>query len=236
VGDRRGDGNGDRPGASTLGALAGVRALADVQRRGLLAAGELVDRLVSSVDGDGDGHSHSAAGGQTPAGSGVGSVDELVQVWLELVRLGVDVIAQAATTQPQRNHGDRGASGATVDVGSQQSSGSVRVEAQAGHSSPSGESEVEVWLHNGTADAQGGIRLHCGDLRAHDGRTLPADAVRFEPPVVDLPGRSSRGVTVHATATDRTTVGTYRGVILAAGAPGVWLPLEVDVTGDPTDR
>jgi hypothetical protein len=235
VGDWRGDGNGDRPGAPTFGALAGVRALADVQRRGLRAAGELVDRLVSSVDGDRDGDDDAAARGQGPAGSSFGSVDELVQVWLELVRLGVDVIGQAATGQP-RNHADGGAQGATVDVGSQRSRGSVRLEVRAGHPSPSGEPEVEVWLHNGTADTYGGIRLHCGDLRSHDGRTLPADAVRFEPPVVDLPARSSRGVTVHATAADLATAGTYHGMILAAGAPGVWLPLEVDVAGDPAYR
>jgi hypothetical protein len=209
-----------------------VRALADVQRRGLRAAGELVDRLVSSVDGDSGGDDDTAARGQGPAGSSFGSVDELVQVWLELVRLGVDVIGQAATAQPPRNHDDRGVQGATVDVGSQRSRGSVRLEVRAGHPSPSGEREVEVWLHNGTADTHGGIRLHCGDLRAHDGRTLPADAVRFEPPVVDLPARSSRGITVHATAADLAAAGTYHGMILAAGAPGVWLPLEVDVADD----
>jgi hypothetical protein len=235
VGDWRGDGHGDRPAAPTFGALAGVRALADVQRRGLRAAGELVDRLVSSVDGDRDGDDDAAAPGQGPVGPSFGSVDELVRVWLELVRLGIDVIGQAATAQPPRNHADGGAQGATVDVGSHRSRGSVCLEVRAGDPSSS-EPEVEVWLHNGTADAYRGIRLHCGDLRAHDGRTLPADAVRFEPPVVDLPARSSRGVTVHATAADLAAAGTYHAMILAAGAPGVWLPLEVDVSGDPAYR
>ena len=56
---------------------------------------------------------------------------------------------------------------------------------------------------------------------------LPAASVRFDPPVVDLPARSSRGVDVSVDAD--LPAGTYRGVVLAAGIPDAWLPVEVVV-------
>jgi hypothetical protein len=87
-----------------------------------------------------------------------------------------------------------------------------------------------VWLHNGTAEAKTGLRLHAGDLRAHDGSTLPASALRFDPPSLDeLPARSSRGVIVTADVADGLPAGVYRGVLLVAGAPDVWLPIVVTV-------
>jgi hypothetical protein len=70
--------------------------------------------------------------------------------------------------------------------------------------------------------------LHCGDLRAADGAVLPAVSVRFDPPDVDLPARSSRGVGV-SVDTD-VPVGAFHGVVLATGIPDAWLPIEVVVT------
>jgi hypothetical protein len=76
------------------------------------------------------------------------------------------------------------------------------------------------------------LRLHSGDLRAHDGSTLPASALRFDPPSLDeLSARSSRGVVVVADVADEVPGGAYRGVLLVAGAPEVWLPIVVTVAG-----
>jgi hypothetical protein len=91
---------------------------------------------------------------------------------------------------------------------------------------------AEVWLHNGTGEPRTGLRLHCGDLRAHDGSTLPASVLRFDPASLDeLPARSSRGVVVVAEVADGVPGGAYRGVLLVAGAPDVWLPIVVTVAG-----
>jgi hypothetical protein len=62
---------------------------------------------------------------------------------------------------------------------------------------------------------------------------LPATSVQFDPSVTDLPARSSRGVVVSLN-TDPPT-GTYRGVVLAAGVPDAWLPIEVVKTADPPE-
>ena len=90
--------------------------------------------------------------------------------------------------------------------------------------------EAEVWLHNGSEAAYADVGLHCGDLRASHGGVLPAASVRFDPSVVDLPARSSRGVVVSVDAD--VPPGTYRGVVLAAGVPDAWLPIEVVVAAE----
>jgi hypothetical protein len=87
-----------------------------------------------------------------------------------------------------------------------------------------------VWLHNGSGAAYSDVGLHCGDLRASDRTVLPAASVRFDPSVVDLPARSSRGVVVSVDAD--VPSGTYRGVVLAAGVPDAWLPIEVVVAAE----
>jgi hypothetical protein len=55
--------------------------------------------------------------------------------------------------------------------------------------------------------------------------------VRFDPPLVDLPARSSRGVGV--SVDDDASPGTYRGVVLASGIPDAWLPIEVVIAAHP---
>lgn len=225
------DGRAERGAASIFDPVVGVRALADVQRRSLFAAGELVDRLVRLVDGDAGASvrrddapratvesSASAPPARPPA-----SVDDVVELWLELVRLGADVIRQFARPAAR----DLG-KGATLDVGSRNSAESVRLVAGPGHGATGSDPMAEIWLHNGTERAQEGIELHASDLTAHDGTSLPAGAVEFRPTIIDLPARSSRGVVVTVAVGD-TPPATYRGIILATNLPEVWLPLEVRV-------
>ncbi len=253
MGDRRDNEGGDPRSVSGLDATAGVQALVDVQRRGLVAAGDLVDRLVRMVDGDdrlGDG---VGVGDRTGADAGpgargadaaaerrdpltAGATDELVRAWADIVRLGLDAFGQflppTATGRPDTP------GRASVDIATGVSTGVVRLEVACGRSAsgagpadPTGvRPGVEVWLHNAGGQEHAGLRLHCGDLRASDGTVLPAGALRFDPDVVDLPSRSSRGVVVSVEADPPP--GTYRGVILAAGVPDAWLPFEVVVSVD----
>jgi hypothetical protein len=241
VDDRQDIGRDRRP-ESRLDPAKGVQALADVQRRGLLAASELAERLVRSVDGEGQGagraaHDDTAAGRSAPrhdtpiAPSAAGPVDDLVRLWGEVVRLGLETFGQFLRPGvPGRP--DSGSGIATLDVGTGTSTGVVRVVVSPMPlpDASTDRADAEVWLHNGSAEAYYEVALHCGDLRASDGAVLPAASVRFDPSVTDLPARSSRGVVVSVQA--ELPPGTYRGVVLAAGVPDAWLPIEVVKTAD----
>lgn len=88
-------------------------------------------------------------------------------------------------------------------------------------------------LHNGSSQAVRDLRLHCGDLRAHDRGTVPASSLSFDPPSLDeLPTRTSRGIVVKADVSDETAAGAYSGV-LVEGAPDVWLPIVLTVKSGP---
>lgn len=240
MGERRRDGFGERPWASLFDPAAKARALGDIQRRGLQAAGELVDRLVGAADGDAHVPTDDSTGRQAESdhdnGQGARAVPGgstaaagVVQVWVDLFQRGLQAITDVTVTGATPSPASNGHGGATVDLGAGATTGTVRI-AVAGDGA---RADSEVWLHNGTSAPIAGLSLHCGDLRAHDGSVLPASAVRFDPDGVDeLPARSSRGVVVSADIADIADdqlVGTYRGVILAAGAPDVWLPLELTV-------
>jgi len=251
VGERRQDeGTGESPWMSMLDPTANARALGEIQRRGLRAAGELVDRLIGAVDGDGredpaasgdgvdgaDGSPRRVA--RSPDGSVAGSPPaDLLQLWMDVFQRGLQ--AMAAMARPDGAHATGGGPIATADVGRGTVTGAVHLtvsadrpgEGPAGSNRPLGRTgSAEVWLHNGTAEARSGLRLHSGALRAHDGSTLPASALRFDPPSLDeLPARSSRGVVVVADVAGGVPGGVYRGVLLVSGAPDVWLPIVVEV-------
>jgi hypothetical protein len=89
---------------------------------------------------------------------------------------------------------------------------------------------VDIWLHNTTAEDWRALRPRCGQLIDHTGRVLRA-AIAFQPEVVDLlVAGTSRRVTVTAHDGDAADPpGLFRGMILVAGAPDAWLPIEVEV-------
>ena len=222
----------------------------DVARRGVHAANELVDRLVRSVDGDRDDTPDGARrNGESPDdgardgpgasddGAHFGAADDLLQAWIQVVRLGIDTFGRL---RPGGGTGhERSATVPTIDTGGA-ASGVVRIEVGPSDAGPDAGPEVdaaEVWLHNRSTEPVAGLALHWGDLRASDGSVMPAAWVQVEPAVVDLPARSSRGIAVSLDA-DLTGVaggpdlpaGTFRGVVLATGIADAWLPIEVVVS------
>ena len=227
-----------------LDPAANARALGEIQRRGLRAAGELVDRLTAGgADGGEEGRATEANGAsgtvaRSQGGSPGGSPPaDLLQLWIDVFQRGLQ--AMAAMARPDGQPPAGGESITTADLGRGSVTGAVPLTMRAARSSdrsagsdgqPGRTGSAEVWLHNGTPDEMSRLRLHCGDLRAHDGSILPASALRFEPPSLDLiPARSSRGVVVVADVPDGAPGGVYRGVLLVAGAPDVWLPISVSV-------
>jgi hypothetical protein len=207
--ERRREGpTGDRAWAAAFDA--NLRALGEVQRRGLLAAGDLVERLVAAVDGDGEGrHGPDADERQQ------GDLEGVVDLWADLVKRSL----RALTPVP----GDGHPSTTTLDITDPSTAGTLRLAAE--------HAGAEVWLHNGTAEDLGRLALHHGELRSHDGTALAA-ALRFDPAELDsLPARSSRGVVATVELLDATAPpGTYRGVVQVEGLPDAWLPVEVVVS------
>src|SRR5262249_32809179 len=151
-------------------------------------------------------------------------------LWVEVLRLGLETFSQflmpGSTGRP-----DSGSQVATLDVATATATGVVRVVICPTPSGGStGGADAEVWLHNGSAADYSDVALHCGDLRASDGAVLPAASVRFDPSVTNLPARSSRGVVVSVRSD--LPPATYRRVVLAAGVPDAWMPIEVVKTAD----
>ncbi|MGH9138438.1 MAG: hypothetical protein ACRD0G_15575 [Acidimicrobiales bacterium] len=208
---------GELPWASVFDPVANARALAEVQLRGLEAAGALVDRFVASLDNE-------PPPGNGDASGGTASPNLVVDSWAELVRRSLDAFGRLAGSAPAGN------GHVQVDVTTGAPAGVLRVgvDRAAAADEPAA---TELWLHNPTGDELGPIRLHCGDLRASDGTLLGSAAVAFDPAEIDsLPARSSRGVVVRVEAAAEQPAGRYRDTILAEGAPQIWLPFEVVVT------
>jgi hypothetical protein len=204
--------------------------LADIQRRGLQAASEVAERLVTVVDGDGDG---STGRGPSVDGQPTGDLDGLVDLWGELMKRSFRAIVSLPAAAVAASSPPNGAPGGeavdtppTVDVGTSSASVPLRIRT---HSSGETDAEAELWLHNGTTAEHRDLHIHCGDLRSPEGGSLAA-RVRFDPDTVTLPPRSSRGVAVTVELVDDGAgPGTYRAMVLVSGLPDAWLPIEVVV-------
>lgn len=205
MGDSQADGGGgaERP-VSRFDPVAGMRAVADIQAEGLRAAGELLERMLRSEP------DRPADRSRSPAGD----YGALVDAWTELIRRTIDGLAPPPRPGP-----------ITVPVDATGPELRLAVREPGG-----GGTAAEVWLHNPTFAAVGPLVLRCGQLSDAGGTVLAGAEVRFEPPELALlEARSSRAVVVSLAATGPLRPGTYRGTIQAAGAPRLWLPLEVAV-------
>lgn len=205
-------------------------ALGEIQRRGLDAAGALVERLVRSVDGVvppaaraaggvDDGGGAAGTGPEAPDRPSPDAVDELVAGWAKLWRdsiagLVADLPAAAART-------------ATVDVQAPAAPTSLEVRLDA-----EGRGAVEVWVHNPSDEPYGKLRVHCAPPVAHDGAALDALSITADPDGFALPPRSSRGIRLAVDAPG-SLPGTYRSIVLVDGLPDRWLALEVHVPDTP---
>jgi hypothetical protein len=213
------------PWASVFDPVANARALQEIQRRGLKAAGELVDRLVSAVDGDQEFDAAAKNAESGPARSTAPAGADLIGVWADLVTRTLQAMARLsvpAAAPPEQPTGGP----IWVDVVNGRGSGCVALVVGAGVADAS----TEVWLHNATQQPVGPLHLHVGDLRSPEGATVPGDVVRLDPDMVqELPARSSRAISAAICAPGPLTAGCYRGVLQAAGAALVALSVELTV-------
>jgi hypothetical protein len=206
----------DLPWASIFDPANNVRALGAIQERGFRAATDVVGRFVRMTD-RGLGAVGASSADQKPEDGSAATYPDLGRLLTSLQgvvsQLGQSVLNNNST-----------ASEPALDLVNSASSGQVVLE--AGEPGPA---VTEIWLHNCGPQDMGKVRLRCSDLLAHDGALIDASAVRFEPDVVPMPARSSRGITVEVDVAEDHSPGWYRGTMLADGHDDVWLPVSLRI-------
>lgn len=217
-----GDGSiGDMPWASVFDPAANARALSAIQAEGFRAASALVDRFVriatTGVSRNGQPATSGRADGEPADLFGAAEIEPLIRSWWSLV-------GQFLLGAAPRGAAPADAVPPSLDISAAAAEGQVDLAASA-----PGVATAEVWLHNRGAADLGQVRLRCSDLLAHDGGVLGCAAVCFDPPAVDMPGRSSRGIEVRADLPLGVAPGIYRGTLLAEGHPSLWLPVVLTV-------
>jgi len=207
--------------------MANIRALGDIQRRGIEAANIVVGRLIAQIDRGGPlfGAEPPVAptDGDHPGRPPVGS--DLMNQYMTLMSSFFGSLFGLPAAQGNPPNG--------VDWSSAHG---VRADPVTLSPSPPGRcAEGELWLHNRSGSPVADVRLHCGDLRRHDGAAVSATALRFDPAhVEELPDLTSRGIRVSVDIPDDTPPGRYRGTLLAANLPDLWLPIELEVVAEPS--
>ena len=206
--------------------MANLRALGDIQRRGLEAANLVIGRLMGQVEAGGP-----LFGAQPPGAAADGDaprpapdLNDLVAAYASLMSSFLGTLMGAMTTP--------GASAGSTPGRAANGSSSV-VWADPLTLPPTaagGRSESELWLHNRSGAAVTDVRVHCGDLRRHDGWAIASSTIDFEPVHLDeLPDLTSRGIRAVVDVPADTPPGIYRGTVLAANLPSLWLVVELDV-------
>ena len=211
--------------ADALDPVENLRALADVQAFGRRAAEDLADRILAWGDGK-DGSAPGAAP-EADAPQGRPALADLVEqlrgdavlageVSTRLVEHAVSLVGILIERLPPRSRTD--AAPPRVDLPS----------VVAG-----GESSAVFWVHNTSAAVVAAVRPHCAPPRSHLGRELAADAVAFDPPILDpLPARSTCGIEVRVRVAPDVEPGLYVSVLMASNVPDLYLPLQVEVHYD----
>jgi hypothetical protein len=223
-GSGRADENGmsdDLPWSSVFDSAANMRALSAIQADGFRAASELVDRFVRmAASGLSGGEPSATPAREEPADLfGATGLEPFVTSWWAMVDQFLRVSSPSREAQTVQTDTP------TLDFAAAQAQGRLRLSTAA-----PGAATAEVWLHNRGPVDMGKVVLRCGDLLSHDGSVVAARLMRFEPDIVPMPARSSRGVTVEVDVEGHVAPGSYRGTLVADGHPDIWLPIELVVT------
>jgi len=217
------------PWGFVLDPVANARALGDVQRRGLKAARELVDSVVSTIDHSGSSPAAPWNGARTGTEQKPPLAD-LMQAWWELAARVMAAVPTTDAAPSRRLEPPEGS--IIVDLTGEDRPTPWRLRADA-----DGRLLVpaELWLHNPSPHPVGPIRPSVGELRASVGALLGPGCLRFDPSgAIDLPARSARGFAGTLTVEGPLEPGTYRGIVQAEGAPDLWVTLEIVVESQPS--
>jgi hypothetical protein len=215
---RAGDDDGsmaELPWASVFDPAANVRSLSAIQARGFRAATEVVDRFVRLTE-RGFGAPTGPAEEDQSDGIDPGRYPEIGRIVKSLQnavsQLGESTLGATKSAEPG------------LDLANSAASGEAQLEA-----TEPGPTVTEVWLHNRGPVDLGKVRLRCSDLLSHDGAVIDSSRIRFEPDVVPIPERCSRGITMEVDVPQGLSSGRYRGTVLADGHDDVWLPVVLNI-------
>ena len=206
--------------------MANLRALGDIQRRGLEAANLVIRRLMDQVDNRGPlfGAEPPGPGTDGDAARPAPDVTDLITPYASLMSGFLGALT-GAMASPEASPGRAGPASPSVVWADPLALPPVAL---------GGRSEGELWLHNRSGAAVPDVRVHCGDLRRHDGWALPSSTVCFDPGHLDeLPDLTSRGIRAVVDVPADARPGIYRGTVLAANLPDLWLVLELEVAAEP---
>lgn len=203
------------PWASIFDPATNARALSAIQAEGFRAARRLIDKFAEAVAAPPDG----------PNGAAVDGADSAVlPEWERATRVWWSTAGQFLLRSLPAQASRRDAP-VTLDVTDPESAAALVL-----RTTRPGSATGEVWLHNRESDDFGQVRLRCSALLGHDGDVIGADAVGVDPAVVPMPRRSSRGVVITVDVGPQVHPGVYRGTLLVAGCPELWLPVVLTVT------
>src|ERR1700724_1562956 len=208
------------PWSSVFNSSANMRALSAIQADGFRAASELVDRFVRMAAAGLNGSESSAppVDGDAADLYGATGLEPFVTSWWAIV----DQLLRVSS--PRRTTDTAEPETATLDFAAEQATGQLQLCAVA-----PGAAAAQGWLHNRGAVDMGKVALRCSGLLSPDGTLVAGRLMRFEPDIVPMPARSTRGVTVEVDIDEHVVPGSYRGMLLADGHPDVWLPIELVV-------
>jgi hypothetical protein len=213
------------PWSSVFDPVANARALEQIQRRGVEASAELVERLVSLVDG---GRDDGASGADdAPSSSRPSDGIDVFGLWADVATRTLQAMARLSVPDVETTGAGGAPTGGSpwVDVVTGRTHGTLLILRDPATDTAT----AELWLHNPSEQVVGPLRLSVGDLRRPDGTVVPPGAVKLDPEMLELAPRSSRGVSASVDGAALVAPGRYRGLHLAAGAEEVAVPVELTV-------
>jgi hypothetical protein len=208
----------DLPWASVFDPTANARALSAIQAEGFRAASQLVDRFVRIATAsvapprESTTPADHTTNGDRPGYAGNLDIEGLIKMWWSATGqflLQSSSAAAAALRPPAR-----------LDLRNADATGQVGLEV-----TKPDVAATEIWLHNNGFDDLGAVRPRCSELLSHDGFVIGSPAIWFEPELVPMPRRSSRGLRMNVNVADDVPAGQYRGTLLVDGHPDLWLPV-----------
>jgi hypothetical protein len=198
-------------------AVANLRLLAEVQRRGVDAANLVIARLTERTNASG------AGGGRPDLSDPADQMANLTDAFIDSVTAVATAMmpAMMPAVDPLR-------SATTADA----RHGAAAPEVLSATGAAGESVELELWLHNYTDELTTGIELHSSELVHAGGERLPASCVTVRPSSpFDLTAQSSRSVRLCVDLPDGTSPGSYRGIVTAAHLADLWVVLQVEVQG-----
>jgi hypothetical protein len=212
------------PWGFVLDPAANARALGDVPQRGLQAARELADRVISTIDtGDRADTGGPRNRASTAAAGTTDPIGELLRAWSEVAASTLAALTAGGGPRPPGSGPEGGR--ITVDANGQgpPTTWSVLLDQDGQLLAP------ELWLCNSLPHSVGPLELRLTGLSSSTGAPAGAHRLLPDPDTVELPARSAAAVAMRLVGAEPLEPGVYRGVLEAEGVPTLGVTLELTV-------